>query len=108
GRHFYSVWRRSEYIVDFPVAEILRQLNVAEGMEPDDVNGWGGSENVGGSPRGRGSSLSPVQVEEVVKSVIATSPVRRWGRATTTQETPTVAAEPAAIEPAVAGQRRVR
>lgn len=112
GRHFYSIWRRSEYIVDFPVAEILRQLNVAEGMEPDDVNGWGGSENVGGSPRGRGSALTPAQVEEVVKAVIATSPVRRWGRAATTPALDTPAPEShsdaAEITPAVAGRRRAR
>jgi hypothetical protein len=67
--YLYSVWRRSEYIVDFPVAEILARLNDVEGLAPAD--GWGGSENVGGSPRGRGSSLSPVEVEAVVNSVVA-------------------------------------
>ena len=71
GDHFvYSVWRRSEYIVDFPVVEILRALNVAEGYQPDDTRGWGGSENVGGSPRGRGSRLGPSEVEAVVNQVV--------------------------------------
>jgi hypothetical protein len=69
-RHSYAVWRRSEYIVDFPVAEILRALSQAEGYAPDDVRGWGGSENVGGSPRARGSRLTPAQVEEVVNQVV--------------------------------------
>ncbi|HLU67630.1 MAG TPA: hypothetical protein VKZ63_15210 [Kofleriaceae bacterium] len=69
-RYVYAVWRRSEYIVDFPVAEILRALNQAEGYEPGDVRGWGGSENVGGSPRGTGSRLTPAQVEAVVNKVV--------------------------------------
>jgi hypothetical protein len=69
-RHSYAVWRRSEYIVDFPVADILRALSQAEGYAPDDVRGWGGSENVGGSPRASGSRLTPAQVEEVVNQVV--------------------------------------
>jgi hypothetical protein len=78
GDHYlYSVWRRSEYIVDFPVAEILRELNRAEGYEPDDVRGWGGSENVGGSPRGRGSKLTPHEVEAVVNQVVERSHAAR-------------------------------
>ena len=71
--YLYSIWRRSEYIVDFPVAEILRALNRAEGYDPDDMRGWGGSENVGGSPRGRGSRLTPEQVEVVVNQVVERS-----------------------------------
>jgi hypothetical protein len=67
--YLYSIWRRSEYIVDFPVAEILDRLNEVEGLEAP--TGWGGSENVGGSPRGRGSTLSPAQVEQVVNEVVA-------------------------------------
>jgi hypothetical protein len=70
-RYVYSLWRRSEYIVWFPVREILRALNVAEGMAPDDPAGWGGADNVGGSPRGRGSALSPAEVEAVVAAVVA-------------------------------------
>jgi hypothetical protein len=69
-RYVYAVWRRSEYIVDFPVADILRALNRAEGYPADDVHGWGGSENVGGSPRGKGSRLTPAQVELVVNQVV--------------------------------------
>lgn len=69
-RYLYSVWRRSEYIVDFPVREILRELNRVEGYEADDLAGWGGSDNVGGSPRRGGSRLSPAQVEAVVARVV--------------------------------------
>jgi hypothetical protein len=68
-RYAYAIWRRSEYIVDFPVLEILAALNRAEGVTDESV-GWGGSENVGGSPRVIGSRLTPAQVEAVVAEVI--------------------------------------
>lgn len=70
-RYSYTVWRRSEYIVSFPVREILEALNVAEGFQPVDRSGWGGADNVGGSPRGRGSRLAPAEVEKVVNAVLA-------------------------------------
>lgn len=70
-RYVYSIWRRSEYIVHFPVRDILRELNRAEGYEADDMTGWGGSENVGGSPRGAGSALAPADVEEIVERVVS-------------------------------------
>ncbi|HET6613202.1 MAG TPA: hypothetical protein VFG83_14495 [Kofleriaceae bacterium] len=69
--YVYSVWRRSEYIVEFPVLDILRALNTAEGLGPEDPTGWGGSETVGGSPRGVGSKLRPEEVERVANEVIA-------------------------------------
>jgi hypothetical protein len=70
-RYMYSLWRRSEYVVGFPLRDILGALNVAEGFAPIDVRGWGGADNVGGSPRARGSSLAPARVEEIVNEVIA-------------------------------------
>jgi len=72
-RYLYTVWRRSEYVVGFPVKEILAALNVAEGFQPVDVTGWGGADSVGGSPRGRGSALTPAQVEAIVNGVVARS-----------------------------------
>lgn len=69
-RFTYTVWRRSEYVVDFPVPDILAALNVAEGFASVDPAGWGGADNVGGSPRGRGSSLGPADVERVVNMVV--------------------------------------
>ena len=74
GRYRYSVWRRSEYIIGFPVLAILAGLNRAEGLTDGDLAGWGGSENVGGSPRINGSKLSPAEVEEVVNNVLAQYP----------------------------------
>jgi hypothetical protein len=70
-RYLYSLWRRSEYVSSFPVPEILAALNLAEGYKPVDPTGWGGADNVGGSPRGRGSALAPPEVERIVNSVIA-------------------------------------
>ena len=67
-RWLYSIWRRSEYIVGFPVRTLLDALNQAEGL--DGSLGWGGADNVGGAPRGRGSALSPDQVERVINQVI--------------------------------------
>lgn len=70
-RYLYTVWRRSEYVVGFPVRELLAALNVAEGFAPVDPTGWGGADNVGGSPRGRGSALPPAEVERIVNDVLA-------------------------------------
>jgi hypothetical protein len=76
ARFAYSIWRRSEYIVDFPVLEILDALNRAEGVKNGDPS-WGGSENVGGSPRVVGSRLDPVEVERVVSEVVGRHKTRR-------------------------------
>jgi hypothetical protein len=70
-RYLYSLWRRSEYVVGFPVTEILGAINIAEGFQPVDPQGWGGADNVGGSPRGRGSALAPREVERIVNEVVA-------------------------------------
>lgn len=80
GRYVYTIWRRSEYIVHFPVRAILRALNEAEGFAPDDPSGWGGSDNVGGSPRARGSALGPERVAQVVESVLCAQNQRVAGR----------------------------
>lgn len=69
-RYLYSLWRRSEYVIGFPVKAILAALNVAEGCQPVDPTGWGGADNVGGSPRGRGSALPPDRVQMIVDEVV--------------------------------------
>lgn len=70
-RYLYTVWRRSEYVIGFPITEILAALNIAEGFQPIDPTGWGGADNVGGSPRGRGSALAPAEVERIINAVVA-------------------------------------
>lgn len=68
----YALWRKSEYITSFPVPEVLQALNLAEGFQAVDLTGWGGSDNSGGSPRGRGSRLTLAEVEDIVNTVIST------------------------------------
>jgi hypothetical protein len=53
------------------VPKILAALNEAEGFNPVDTKGWGGAQNVGGCPRGRGSALGTKEVEAIVNRVIA-------------------------------------
>jgi hypothetical protein len=72
NRYLYTLWRRSEYVVNFPVKRLLEALNVTEGFKPVDPTGWGGADTVGGGPRGRGSRLTPSEVEAVVNQVLAT------------------------------------
>jgi hypothetical protein len=69
GRWLYSLWRRSEYIVWFPIRQILDALNIAEATAGG-AGTWGGADNVGGSPRPEGSRLTPEEVERVVASVV--------------------------------------
>lgn len=68
-RWTYTVWRRSEYIVWFPVRKILEALSMRE-RACGGSGTWGGADNVGGSPRPQGSVLPPTVVEEVVASVV--------------------------------------
>ncbi|MBU1915685.1 hypothetical protein KKC47_00975, partial [Patescibacteria group bacterium] len=73
GYHRYSIGRRIQS-VPFPVREILECLNEAEGIRPQTALGrWGGGSNRGGSPRIRGSKLTPSEVETVVENCI-----QRW------------------------------
>jgi hypothetical protein len=67
----YVLWRRSEYVVNFPVRDLLAALNRAEGFADVDPRGWGGADNVGGSPRRVGSALPPARVEAIVGEVVA-------------------------------------
>jgi hypothetical protein len=68
-RWTYTVWRRSEYIVWFPVRSILDALNEAESVAGG-TGRWGGADNVGGSPRPNGSVLPPDRVEQVVAKAV--------------------------------------
>jgi hypothetical protein len=52
--------------------EVWRDLNLAEGLDPDRGDRWGGSDLIGGSPRRAGTRLSVEEVCEVVEA--------RWGR----------------------------
>lgn len=77
-RWHYSIGRSSDY-VPFPVAEILRSLNDLECFalgETGALDGWGGSDLIGGSPR-QGSRLRPDDVASVVNRAVATLAAER-------------------------------
>ncbi len=70
GVYHYALGRLPDYVL-FPVPQILANLNKAEDVAADDKDRWGGGENRGGSPRGRGSKLNPDEVTAVVNKTIA-------------------------------------
>jgi hypothetical protein len=70
GRWAYVVGRASPF-VPFDVPAVLRRLNEAEGAGEAR---WGGSDLVGGSPRARGSKLSPRELEGAINEFLRTTP----------------------------------
>ncbi len=64
GTWTYVVGKMSPF-VRFPVSDLYRLFNEAEGR-PEDAPGWGGSNTIGGSPREGGSRLPPDEVERIV------------------------------------------
>jgi hypothetical protein len=75
GRWAYVLGRTSLF-VPFDVPALLRGLNEAEGAPK---TGWGGSDLVGGSPRVRGSKLSPREVERGVNRLLGAQRVTHGG-----------------------------
>ena len=55
--------------IGFPMVRLYAALNEAEGTEAGPT-GWGGSNTIGGSPRGSGSRLKPAEVEGVINRTI--------------------------------------
>jgi hypothetical protein len=66
GRWTYVVGRMSPF-VRFDLAAIYKACNAVDGGDTADV--WGGSNTVGGSPRVRGSAMSPEELAKVVDEV---------------------------------------
>ena len=61
----YTIGKKSEFI-DFPVKEILFELNKIEA-------GWGGGSTIGGSPRnfdGSRSNLSPDEIVNIINKIL--------------------------------------
>ena len=67
GGWTYTIGRMSPFVA-FPMERAYAALNEAEGTKPG-PQGWGGSNTIGGSPRGTGSRLSPADVERVINRV---------------------------------------
>ena len=68
GSFAYTIGRMSPF-VDFPIHHIFEALNHAENINGDQDR-WGGSDTIGGSPRLRGSRLTPPEVEKIIEEVI--------------------------------------
>ena len=68
GRHTYVVGRTSPFVA-FPVRRVLDACNSVESALAGDLGGdvWGGSDEIGGSPRAAGSRLTPDLVERIVR-----------------------------------------
>jgi hypothetical protein len=62
----YTIGKRSEYI-PFDVPGLLAHLNTVEGCR-DDM--WGGSDTIGGSPRVKGSKLSPASIQTTINEYL--------------------------------------
>jgi hypothetical protein len=75
GRWAYTVGRMSPFI-PFDVPRILQALTEAEA---DPAARWGGGNTVGGSPRVRGSGLSPEEVAAIVNRVVTSNGERGTG-----------------------------
>lgn len=66
GKYNYIIGKNSPYI-PFDIEKMFKRLNEAEGLMKDT---WGGGDIIGGSPRVAGSSLTPLQVKEIVEEVV--------------------------------------
>lgn len=56
GRYHYSIGKMSPFI-PFPINEIYKALNAAEGFDQSSGVSWNGGDTIGGSPRRIGSKL---------------------------------------------------
>jgi hypothetical protein len=65
GRYIYSIGNLSPY-GGFDLPLLYQKLNQVEGVQGNDV--WGGSDNCGGSPRERGSSLCPQDLAKLIEN----------------------------------------
>jgi len=70
GRYSYVIGKMSPF-VRFPLERFYDTFNEAEGIAEDDTDRWGGSDTIGGSPRKRGSGLSPHGIERIISGILA-------------------------------------
>lgn len=68
--YVYSLGKLSEFI-DFPIEELYEVFNQAENIAEDEDSRWGGSNTIGGSPRDRGSKLTPKEVVILINNYIS-------------------------------------
>lgn len=69
GINIYSIGSLSPF-EDFPLDVLYGALNEAEGISSEETDHWGGGNTIGGSPRWRGSKLSPEEVARVIDAAL--------------------------------------
>jgi hypothetical protein len=74
GRYTYSIGNLSPY-GGFDLLHLYQKLNEFEALQGNDI--WGGSDNCGGSPRERGSSLCPQELAELIEKLLHNLPDAR-------------------------------
>lgn len=67
--YHYVFGRVSQYI-DFPIDKMFTALNAAEGITEHDRDRWSGGNTVGGSPRLKGSKLTPEEIIRIVDAIL--------------------------------------
>lgn len=67
GRWSYVIGKISPYCLHFNISDWYSKLNE---IENSSVGSWGGSDTIGGSPRGSGSSISPKELETLINTWI--------------------------------------
>lgn len=55
-------------LINMDAGELYGILNKHEGIAEDDPDRWGGADNRGGSPRGKGSKLSVYELQDIISS----------------------------------------
>ena len=69
-RYVYSIGKISPF-VEFPIKTLYGLLNNAEGIEQENIDCWGGSDTIGGSPRIAGSRLTPKELESIINDFLS-------------------------------------
>jgi hypothetical protein len=67
GNWTYSIGKTSPYVLGFKLEQWYKRLNEIENTQH---GAWGGSDTIGGSPRGSGSSISPKKLEDLINKWI--------------------------------------
>ncbi len=67
--YVYTLGRKSVW-VPFDLQKLYDRLNGEEANIITENNKWGGSDIIGGSPKGTGSKLSPEKLEKIINSTI--------------------------------------
>ncbi len=78
GSYVYSIGRRSVWI-PFNLPAIYNALNREDRAIVTKSNKWGGSDTIGGSPRGTGSRIPPGRLQEIVTAVAGMSVQKKQG-----------------------------